>query len=205
MTEKDNNGNGEREEQIENEVLAAEQKRREKEQIGNEKGVMGAEIVEEMEQAFIDYAMSVIVDRALPSVEDGLKPVHRRILYGIWEARMKDGFHLPVLVKVSKFYNPGPMISLLHYASGENEGFVYPYQLNHRMSPQIIINPHDGKRRAMPRSIGGALRKYVKNLDTVSMQIFPKIVTIEEVLDRNKVIYEIDKTGLEKLEMEPQQ
>ncbi|MBM3232392.1 DNA gyrase subunit A [Candidatus Pacearchaeota archaeon] len=60
-----------------------EAKRREKEQIGDEKGVFGAEIVEEMEQAFIDYAMSVIVDRALPSVEDGLKPVHRRILYAM--------------------------------------------------------------------------------------------------------------------------
>ena len=36
-----------------------------------------------MEQSFIDYAMSVIVDRALPSAEDGLKPVHRRILYAM--------------------------------------------------------------------------------------------------------------------------
>ena len=36
-----------------------------------------------MEQSFIDYAMSVIVDRALPAVEDGLKPVHRRILYAM--------------------------------------------------------------------------------------------------------------------------
>ncbi|MDO8508471.1 MAG: DNA gyrase subunit A [Nanoarchaeota archaeon] len=44
-------------------------------------GVQGAEIVEEMEKAYIDYAMSVIVQRALPSVEDGLKPVHRRILH----------------------------------------------------------------------------------------------------------------------------
>ncbi len=49
----------------------------------DEKGVEGAEIVEEMEKSFIDYAMSVIVDRALPSVEDGLKPVHRRILYAM--------------------------------------------------------------------------------------------------------------------------
>lgn len=67
----------------EEEVSDAEKKRREKEQVGTEKGVFGAEIVEEMEQAFIDYAMSVIVDRALPSVEDGLKPVHRRILYAM--------------------------------------------------------------------------------------------------------------------------
>ena len=36
----------------------------------------------EMRTSFLDYAMSVIVSRALPDVRDGLKPVHRRILYG---------------------------------------------------------------------------------------------------------------------------
>jgi len=40
---------------------------------------------EEMKKSFLDYAMSVIVDRALPDVRDGLKPVHRRILYGMYE------------------------------------------------------------------------------------------------------------------------
>jgi DNA gyrase subunit A len=39
------------------------------------------EIQEEMERSFLDYAMSVIVSRALPDVRDGLKPVHRRILF----------------------------------------------------------------------------------------------------------------------------
>jgi len=47
------------------------------------KNVVGAEITTEMEKAYIDYAMSVIVSRALPSVEDGLKPVQRRILYSM--------------------------------------------------------------------------------------------------------------------------
>jgi len=47
------------------------------------KGIINAEITEEMQKAYIDYAMSVIVARALPSVEDGLKPVHRRILYAM--------------------------------------------------------------------------------------------------------------------------
>src|SRR5664279_4511387 len=42
-------------------------------------------IEEEMKSAFMDYAMSVIVSRALPDVRDGLKPVHRRILYGMNE------------------------------------------------------------------------------------------------------------------------
>lgn len=42
-------------------------------------------IQEEMERSFLDYAMSVIVSRALPDVRDGLKPVHKRILYGMFE------------------------------------------------------------------------------------------------------------------------
>lgn len=43
------------------------------------------EIQEEMEQSFLDYAMSVIVSRALPDARDGLKPVHRRILWGMFD------------------------------------------------------------------------------------------------------------------------
>src|SRR4030043_535891 len=43
------------------------------------------EIDEEMQRSYMDYAMSVIVGRALPDVRDGLKPVHRRILYGMYE------------------------------------------------------------------------------------------------------------------------
>src|SRR3989344_4431300 len=43
------------------------------------------EIVEEMPESYLDYAMSVIVSRALPDVRDGLKPVHRRILYAMHE------------------------------------------------------------------------------------------------------------------------
>jgi DNA gyrase subunit A len=46
-------------------------------------GVEPIEIQEEMERSFLDYAMSVIMSRALPDARDGLKPVHRRILYGM--------------------------------------------------------------------------------------------------------------------------
>ena len=42
-------------------------------------------IVDEMKRSYLDYAMSVIVARALPDVRDGLKPVHRRILYSMQE------------------------------------------------------------------------------------------------------------------------
>jgi DNA gyrase subunit A len=47
--------------------------------------VRPVEIEEEMQRSYMDYAMSVIVGRALPDVRDGLKPVHRRILYGMYE------------------------------------------------------------------------------------------------------------------------
>jgi DNA gyrase subunit A len=47
------------------------------------------EIQEEMERSFLEYSMSVIVSRALPDVRDGLKPVHRRILYGMWDTGLR--------------------------------------------------------------------------------------------------------------------
>jgi DNA gyrase subunit A len=51
----------------------------------NPTGIEPISIVEEMQRSYLDYAMSVIVSRALPDVRDGLKPVHRRILYGMSE------------------------------------------------------------------------------------------------------------------------
>ena len=43
------------------------------------------ELRDEMQQSYIDYAMAVIVGRALPDVRDGLKPVHRRVLYAMYD------------------------------------------------------------------------------------------------------------------------
>jgi len=48
-------------------------------------------IVKEMQQSYLEYAMSVIVSRALPDVRDGMKPVHRRILYSMWKTGLKPG------------------------------------------------------------------------------------------------------------------
>jgi len=50
-----------------------------------EQHITESELVSEMQNSYIDYAMSVIVGRALPDVRDGLKPVHRRILYAMYE------------------------------------------------------------------------------------------------------------------------
>jgi DNA gyrase subunit A len=50
---------------------------------GYGKGITAVDINKEMQEAYLQYSMSVIVGRALPDVRDGLKPVHRRILYAM--------------------------------------------------------------------------------------------------------------------------
>ena len=54
-------------------------------------GIQKREIVQEMQKSYIEYAMSVIISRALPDVRDGLKPVHRRILYSMHEMGLRPG------------------------------------------------------------------------------------------------------------------
>ena len=56
-----------------------------------DQGIRPVEIEREMEDSFLEYAMSVIVSRALPDVRDGLKPVHRRILYAMFDAGIRPG------------------------------------------------------------------------------------------------------------------
>ena len=55
-------------------------------------------ISDEMKKSYLEYAMSVIVSRALPDVRDGLKPVHRRILYAMWNIGLRSN---------AKFRKPG--------------------------------------------------------------------------------------------------
>ncbi|MES2059434.1 MAG: DNA topoisomerase (ATP-hydrolyzing), partial [Patescibacteria group bacterium] len=55
------------------------------------KSIVPRSLVAEMRESYIDYAMSVITDRALPDVRDGMKPVHRRILYTMYELGLNPG------------------------------------------------------------------------------------------------------------------
>ena len=69
-------------------------------------------IEKEMKQSYLEYAMSVIIGRALPDVRDGLKPVHRRSLYAMQQARNdwnKSYKNLPVLL-VMLWVNITPMV-----------------------------------------------------------------------------------------------
>lgn len=64
---------------------------KEKEASGEHKKLSNVNITVEMKKSFLDYAMSVITDRALPDIRDGLKPVHRRILYAMGQMGLTAG------------------------------------------------------------------------------------------------------------------
>ncbi|MDO8551163.1 MAG: DNA gyrase subunit A [bacterium] len=62
--------------------------------------IQQVEITTEMQKSYLDYAMSVIVQRALPDVKDGLKPVHRRILYAMYQMGLTHSAHYSKSAKV---------------------------------------------------------------------------------------------------------
>ena len=71
--------------------------------------IVESPLVPEMENSYIEYAMSVIVGRALPDVRDGLKPVHRRILYAMYEDNLTSD--KPFKVRYLRGRRAGPVPS----------------------------------------------------------------------------------------------
>lgn len=68
--------------------------------VHQKQSIQSTEITSEMKRAYLDYAMSVIVSRALPDVRDGLKPVHRRILYAMYKLGLTSGARYSKSAKV---------------------------------------------------------------------------------------------------------
>ncbi len=95
--------------------------------------VIDQPIVAEMRQSYIDYAMTVITARALPDVRDGLKPVHRRILYAMKELGLLPGakFRKSALVvgDVLGKYHPHGDIAVYDSMTKMAQGFSYRYPL----------------------------------------------------------------------------
>ncbi len=92
-------------------------------------------LVEEMQTSYLEYAMSVIVSRALPDVRDGLKPVHRRVLYAMWDiglrhtARFRKSAH--VVGEVMAKYHPHGDASIYDAMVRMAQDFSMRYQLVH--------------------------------------------------------------------------
>src|SRR3989344_3800142 len=96
-------------------------------------GVEKREITDELQESYLDYAMSVIVARALPDVRDGLKPVQRRILWAMWETGLKSNVKFrksaAVVGEVMKSYHPHGDSSIYDTAVRLAQDFSLRYPL----------------------------------------------------------------------------
>ena len=126
---------------------------KEKDEIKKEHvNVMSVNISTEMKDAFIDYAMSVITDRALPDVRDGLKPVHRRILYAMnemgltYQSRFRKS--ATVVGDVLGKYHPHGDVAVYDSMVGMAQDFSYRYPL---ISGQGNFGSIDGDNAAAMR------------------------------------------------------
>ena len=170
--------NGEEEKKIDAEIEEKERARRVKDQIGNEKGVQGAEIVEEMEKAYIDYAMSVIVQRALPAAEDGLKPVHRRILFAMnqlgLDASKPTKKSASVVGEVMAKYHPHGDASIYDALARMTQDFSLRYPLVHGQGNWGSV---DGDSPAAMRYTEAKLSKIseemLEDIDKETVKMFP--------------------------------
>jgi len=94
--------------------------------------IQPVEITQEMEKSYLDYAMSVIVARALPEVRDGLKPVHRRILYAMHQMGLTHQANFSKSAKVvgevlGKYHPHGDMPMTLWCGWLRTSHFVIPW------------------------------------------------------------------------------
>ena len=92
--------------------------------------IIPVNIEDQMKSAYIDYSMSVIVSRALPDVRDGLKPVHRRVLFGMSELGLSyRGAHKKsarIVGEVLGKYHPARRFFGLRYDGADGPGLEPP-------------------------------------------------------------------------------
>ncbi|OGC70730.1 DNA gyrase subunit A [candidate division WWE3 bacterium RIFOXYC1_FULL_39_7] len=140
--------------------------------------IIDSEISTEMQSAYLDYAMSVIVSRALPDVRDGLKPVHRRIIYAMQDQNMTFAgkFHkcAAVVGEVLKKYHPHGDVAVYDALVRMGQDFSLRYQL---IAPQGNFGSIDNDPAAAMRYTECKLQKIAEDLyldidkDTVDFEL----------------------------------
>lgn len=134
-------------------------------------------LVSEMEEAYLDYAMSVIVSRALPDVRDGLKPVHRKILYAMWQLGLRAGAKFrksaTVVGEVLGKYHPHGDVAVYDTMVRMAQDFSLRYPL---INGQGNFGSMDGDNAAAMRYTEAKLQRIAEELlvdiekDTVDFQ-----------------------------------
>lgn len=138
----------------------------ESKELGNPIGnVSNQSIIGEVQESYLNYAMSVIVSRALPDVRDGLKPVHRRILYAMWEnglrANAKFRKCATIVGSVLSLYHPHGDIAVYDSLVRMAQDFSLRYPLVHG---QGNFGSMDGDSAAAYRYTEAKLSKVAEEL-----------------------------------------
>lgn len=141
-------------------------------------------IAEEMKKSYLDYAMSVIVSRAIPDVRDGLKPVHRRILYAMYES----GYHYNKAYRKSARI-VGDVIGKYH---PHGDGAVYDslVRMAQDFSLRVPLIDGQGNFGSMDGDSPAAMRYTESRLEKVSH-------TLLEDLDKETVLFQQNYDGSE--------
>ena len=131
----------------------------------SEASIIKSDITDEMQRAYLDYAMSVIVSRALPDVRDGLKPVHRRIIYAMYDQKLTFGgkFHKSAAVvgEVLKNYHPHGDVAVYDSLVRMGQNFSLRYPL---IAPQGNFGNIDGDPPAAMRYTEAKLSQIAESL-----------------------------------------
>lgn len=127
--------------------------------------VLPAELGKEMQQAFLEYSMSVIVARALPDVRDGLKPVHRRILYA-----MNESGYLPTKPHMKSARTVGDVIGKYH-PHGDTAVYDTMVRLAQPFSMRLPLIDGHGNFGSIDGDSAAAMRYTEARLDKPAMEL----------------------------------
>ncbi len=130
-----------------------------------ELAVQPAELGKEMQQSFLEYSMSVIVARALPDVRDGLKPVHRRILYA-----MNESGYLPTKPHMKSARTVGDVIGKYH-PHGDSAVYDTMVRLAQPFSMRLPLIDGHGNFGSIDGDSAAAMRYTEARLDKPAMEL----------------------------------
>lgn len=150
----------------------------------NIEGILPVNISDEMKRSYLDYAMSVIVSRAIPDVRDGLKPVHRRILYSMYEA----GYHYNKQYRKSARI-VGDVIGKYH-PHGDSAVYDSLVRMAQTFSLRVPLVDGQGNFGSMDGDSAAAMRYTESRLKKIS-------ATMLEDLDKETVSFQPNYDGSE--------
>lgn len=131
--------------------------------------IINQSITEEMRRCYLDYAMSVIVSRALPDVRDGLKPVHRRILYAMWSIGLRP------TARFRKSANVVGEVMAKYHPHGDSAIYESMVRMAQDFSTRYLLVQGQGNFGSMDGDSAAAMRYTEAKLSHISEELLTDI------------------------------